>query len=281
METFFNRYNQYLEYLIMVECMEQELDYDKITASYKLSVPAPETTVVDTVAEEAAAAAAEAAAEKKRLEEEQKLKELEEMLKREEERKRKMEETPHGLDPLRDSPYDLVFEDGYYLGETKDGLMDGHGTRFWYSGKKWEGFWSKGLASGNIVVTLDDEIIYEGNMENGLPNGKGRYTDPDNGFVYEGNFVDFQRDGEGCFFNDRGDKVYDGEWKNDRYHGYGQFFMGGKCRYEGMWEFGKRNGQGVSFDANGEEEYNGEWRDNSPVKKIDRVKEAAKYEDEE
>lgn len=171
---------------------------------------------------------------------------------------------------------DLEFEDGYYVGETRNGLMHGVGTRFWdANGKKWEGHWVDGEACGHMLVTFNDFVVYEGNMEHGLPNGEGKYTDPNSGQVYIGHFVDFKREGEGTLYTEDGVKIYEGEWKNNKYEGYGQYFLRGQCRYEGNWEHGKRNGDGIAYDANGKEEYNGLWKDDSRVNDIDRIEKAS------
>ena len=263
MDTFFDKYNQYILHLIQVECSERQLVFEDVLKSYRSAKVVPldekpsETIVPDDVAKKMA--------DQERVREDDAKKRLESV-------QNKIKESAPDIAPLSDSPYDLEFEDGYYIGETKDGLMNGKGTRYWFSGKKWEGDWVAGEGRGRMVVFLDDELIYEGEMANSLPNGLGRYVDPENGFVYEGAFVDFQREGEGCYFNDRGDKVYEGEWKADKCHGYGMYFLQGKCRYDGMWEYGKRNGQGVSYDEDGNEEYNGEWKNDYPVKQIDKIK---------
>jgi len=161
---------------------------------------------------------------------------------------------------------DIEFEDGYYIGDTKDGKMHGKGTRYWDANdKKWEGEWKDGEASGHVVVSFGDMVIFDGQMEHGLPNGQGTYTDPESGQVYVGKFVDFKREGEGILYTDTNQKIYEGGWKNNKYHGFGWYYMRGQKRYEGNWENGMRNGEGISYTASGEEEYNGLWKDNSRV----------------
>lgn len=176
---------------------------------------------------------------------------------------------------IEKNKYDISFADGYYLGETQIGLMHGKGVRYWNTGKKWEGNWGNGKANGHIVVTIDNEIVYEGNMIDDLPNGKGKYINPDTGETYIGDWVNFRREGEGSLHNDNGDKIYDGEWKNDKYHGYGQYFLRGVCRFDGNWENGKKNGEGIAYDENGNEEYNGQWKDNERLDEPDRIEQAA------
>lgn len=286
MNTAYNQYSKYLKHLLEVECAEKELDFNKIFISY-LKVKADNDA---TVHEEA---------DKKQLEEENKKKEealkkeLEEKQRKDSERQKKIEkelaeqkrreeearklkeqeEIEKQKEPIIHKRGDLEFDDGYYIGETKDGLMHGHGTRYWdYDDKKWEGDWQNGEACGHVVVTFGDFVVYNGQMEHGLPNGQGAYTDINNGQRYEGAFVDFKREGEGVLFTENGDKIYDGEWKNNKYHGYGQYFLRGQCRYEGNWENGKRNGEGIAYDQSGQEEYNGPWKDDVRLNDIDRIK---------
>lgn len=241
MNTTFNQYCKYLKHLLEVECAEKDLDFDSIFTSYiKAELPKLEPKP------------------------EPKL---------ESEPEPKPEPKP---EPGPTKRGDLEFEDGYYVGETKDGLMHGYGTRFWdYDDKKWEGDWEEGEACGHIVVTFGDFVVFEGDMEHGLPNGLGVYIDMNSGQRYEGNFVDFQREGEGILYTEEGDKIYDGEWKNNKYNGYGQFFLRGQCRYEGNWENGKRNGDGIAYDQNGNEEYNGPWKDDVRLNDIDWIEVAS------
>lgn len=302
MNTTYNQYCEYLKQLLAVECAEKELDFDKLYASYIT----PQQTVVDPKDTEEEIRRME---EENRMKEEARQKELEEIRRKEAERLRQIEENaykncttipacdyylktyPKGsyvddvlkikakLEAKETPPTkrgDIEFEDGYYVGQTQNGLMHGHGTRYWdYDDKKWEGDWVEGEACGHVVVTFGDFVVFEGNMEHGLPNGQGIYTDMNNGQRYEGNFVDFQRDGEGILYTEDGDKIYDGEWKNNKYNGYGQFFLRGQCRYEGNWEHGKRNGDGIAYDQNGNEEYNGPWKDDVRLNDIDRIEVAS------
>jgi hypothetical protein len=290
MNKTFNQYCKYLKHLLEVECAEKELDFDKHFIAYINPQKAKKAKKQQDLEE----------AEKKRLEEEKRIreealkKELEEKQRKDAERQRQIEETlaeqqrreeearkkkeefekKKQVEPKKRG--DLEFEDGYYIGQTQNGLMHGYGTRYWdHDNKRWEGDWVEGEACGNMVVTFGDFVVFEGNMEHGLPNGQGVYTDRNSGQRYEGNFVDFMRDGEGILYTEDGDKIYDGEWKNNKYNGYGQYFLRGQCRYEGNWENGKRNGDGIAYDQNGAEEYNGLWKDDVRVNDIDRIKVAS------
>ena len=223
MNIYFETYNNYLNFLFKVECSNQNLDYGD--------------TLKQIVSNRADSG------------------EKEEPL------------TVPESEPIRQPEpptpdFDLEFEDGYYIGETQKGLMHGFGIRYWDNGKKWEGSWLNGEANGHITVSFDGVVTYDGNMVNGLPNGKGTYIDPDNGRTYIGNWVDFKREGEGKLLTGEGEKIYEGEWLNDKYHGYGQSFLRGICRYEGGWENGQRHGGGISYDEDGGIEYEGLWENN-------------------
>jgi len=285
MNTTYTQYCKYLKHLLEVECAEKNLDFEKLFTSYIN----PQNQVAENLEpdfkkrqEEENKRREEAL--RKELEEKQRKdaekqrqieQELAEQKRREEEaRKKKEQEEQKPLEPQKRG--DIEFEDGYYVGQTQNGLMHGHGTRYWdYDDKKWEGEWADGEACGHVVVTFGDFVVFEGHMEHGLPNGQGIYTDMNNGQRYEGNFVDFKREGEGILYTEDGVKIYDGKWKNNKYHGYGQYFLRGQCRYEGNWENGKRNGDGIAYDQNGNEEYNGPWKDDMRQNDVDRIKAAS------
>jgi len=240
----FNIYNDYLTFLLRVECSKQGLDYDETLQniiSFGVSKPTPPQIP----------------------EELEPLEEYEqEQIEMQDESQYEYEETE--IASVR-SPYDLEFDDGYYIGETQNGQMHGFGTRYWHSGKKWEGDWYNGEANGHVIVSFDGVVTYDGNMANGLPNGKGTYTDPDNGRTYIGDWVDFRREGEGKLLTGESEKIYEGEWANDKYNGYGQSFLRGVCRYEGSFVNGQRSGEGIAYDEDGNIEYQGLWENNERI----------------
>ncbi len=263
--TTYSQYSKYLKHLLEIECAEKNLSFDKLFISYLN----PQQSIERDEKEDALKLELEEKKRKDELRQQEIKQQLAEQKRREEEAKKKKELEK----PKRG---DLEFVDGYYIGDTKDGLMHGHGTRYWdENDKKWEGEWVEGKACGHIVVSFGDFIAYDGQMENGLPNGQGVYTDINSGQRYEGNFVDFKREGEGTLYTENGDKIYEGEWKNNKYHGYGMYFMRGQCRYDGWWENGRRNGEGVAYDEKGVEEYNGLWKNDARLNDIDRIQVAS------
>jgi len=60
---------------------------------------------------------------------------------------------------------------------------------------------------------------YEGDIENGIPNGMGKVIF-NNGDMYEGEWIDGQLNGQGIFISNGGGK-YEGEWMSGKYHGTG------------------------------------------------------------
>ena len=79
-----------------------------------------------------------------------------------------------------------------YIGDFKDGKMDGNGSCFN----------SKG------------ELIYDGEWKLGQIHGKGKYIWNRNKW-YEGDFQQGEKHGEGTFYLN-GDPVYQGTWKFDK-----------------------------------------------------------------
>lgn len=85
--------------------------------------------------------------------------------------------------------------------------------------------------------------VFEGNLENGVRQGKGKYT-WSNGACYEGNYVDNKKHGKGKFsFPDKG--VYEGDFSEDKMHGDGQYVYSNGDIYRGKFEAGKRHGAGM------------------------------------
>jgi hypothetical protein len=79
---------------------------------------------------------------------------------------------------------------------------------------------------------------YEGEIENGEPNGNGTWTQMD-GATYVGQFVNGRREGLGTFtWSNLGPvsgKSYEGQWVNNRHHGKGKMTNEGGNVVEGNW----------------------------------------------
>ncbi len=88
-----------------------------------------------------------------------------------------------------------------YVGEFKDGKMNGHGTYTHAKGDSYVGEWKDGKKNGHGTYTYASGNKYVGEFKDDKCNGHGTYT-------------------YGPKSNWAGDK-YVGEWKDDKHHGQG------------------------------------------------------------
>ena len=108
---------------------------------------------------------------------------------------------------------------------------------------EWRGFGEKGT-----------HLKYQGEVENGKPNGLGIITSPD-GKKYVGDFKDGVPNGQGTFTNPDGG-IYVGEWKDGNSHGKGiETFPDGR-KHDGEFKDGVL-WKGTEYDKNGN--ITGKW----------------------
>mmetsp|Transcript_12319 Transcript_12319/g.26598 ORF Transcript_12319/g.26598 Transcript_12319/m.26598 type:complete len:225 (-) Transcript_12319:778-1452(-) len=101
--------------------------------------------------------------------------------------------------------------------------------------------------------------MYEGPMENGKRQGKGKYT-WSNGTIYEGDYVDNKKHGRGKFtFPDK--STYEGEFVEDRIEGQGTYVYSNGDIYQGQFLAGKRHGKGMYHYNEVSCQMVGEWAD--------------------
>ena len=134
--------------------------------------------------------------------------------------------------------------------------------------------------SWKTIQSPDRYLVYVGEVRNGLPNGKGTYTDPD-GFKYFGELKNGKLHGQGMLAAPHGDQ-YIGQYKDGKLHGKGTYTWSNGKRYIGEWVEGRANGQGRltwpdgreyvgafkdskfggsgSFNFPDGQKYNGEWK---------------------
>ena len=175
-----------------------------------------------------------------------------------------------------------TFTDGAkYVGEFKDGMMNGHGTKTSASGAKYVGEhrddkrsgqgtytsasgakyvgeYRDGKRSGQGTETWPSGAKYVGEYRDGKRSGQGTYTWPD-GQKYVGEYRDGKRSGQGTETWPSGEK-YVGEFKDDKRHGQGTYTLASGEKYVGEYRDGKRSGQGTETWPSGAK-YVGEYRD--------------------
>jgi len=100
---------------------------------------------------------------------------------------------------------------------------------------------------------------YEGEVENGEPNGQGIITFSDGWGKYVGEWKDGKENGQGTFTLPNGGKL-EGEWKDGKFHGQGTETYPNGDKYVGEFKDGLKNGQGITTYSSGGK-YVGEFKD--------------------
>ncbi len=134
-----------------------------------------------------------------------------------------------------------------------------HGTATLSDGRKYVGEWKDGKINGQGTYTAPDGSKYVGEWKDNKRNGQGTYTWP-NGDEYVGEWKDNKRNGQGTDTWPNGDE-YVGEFKDGEFNGQGTYTRSNGEKYVGEFKDGKFNGQGTYTWSNGEK-YVGEWKDN-------------------
>jgi len=168
-----------------------------------------------------------------------------------------------------------------YEGELRSGVtFHGQGTYTWADGQKYVGEWKNGAINGLGTLTWADGSKYVGEWKDFRRHGQGTYTST-KGIRSEGPWVEDEFKGEkkaggecegndtakwnnciGTAFFHRGvDGKYVGEWKDGKRHGQGSYdIRANTYKYVGEWKDGKKHGMGTRKWDN-RQEYEGEWKD--------------------
>jgi len=151
----------------------------------------------------------------------------------------------------------LVFaEGGYFKGSFAKGVQHGLGVLVDVSGSRFEGRFVNGRMNGEFKVNYEpDGLKYEGEMQDWLFEGRGKYISAD--YVYEGNFHKGFFEGEGYLKNSDGSE-YRGFFKAGKYHGQGEY-NDNTNRYIGEFKQGVLDGSGKVLYENGAI-YEGEFK---------------------
>ncbi len=168
--------------------------------------------------------------------------------------------------------YFTYFNRVVYVGEQRNGLAEGTGTRTWpegsrYSGEfkadmrhglgtmtdangdKYSGGWRFDMRYGQGAIRWANGETYTGGFEEDKATGQGTLTWP-NGNKYTGGWVDGKRSGHGTLTY-AGGSTYSGEWQDDKKQGQGTLTWPNGDKYSGAFKDDKRNGQGTYTYANG------------------------------
>lgn len=98
-------------------------------------------------------------------------------------------------------------------------------------------------------VQTHDGGIYNGELKNGVPHGKGK-TVWANGNKYDGEYVDGFRQGYGIYTFSDGAR-YEGNWQKDHQHGFGTGYFANGDKYVGDWDHDWMQGHGTMYKSDG------------------------------
>lgn len=141
-----------------------------------------------------------------------------------------------------------------------DGALGPNEKSLWDKFPEWLGFGKMTLEEALEIykgennshfqrINFKNGGYYEGEVRNGLYNGKGKIVFS-NGDVKEGNFVNGQLNGQGSYTWPSGDK-YVGEFKDGKFTGFGEYFYKNGSRYRGSWSNDQKSGFGLYFYEDG------------------------------
>ncbi|MDR1860119.1 MAG: hypothetical protein LBR06_04285 [Bacteroidales bacterium] len=166
-----------------------------------------------------------------------------------------------------DGPQRYDFDDGFFIGETKDGKPHGKGTYFYNDGNWVDGNYIDGGLYGQATqYYADQKRTDKGEYDNGSRVGRGR-MEWENGDWYEGDWNNHGRHGQGTYYNNETQRTDRGQYKDDRRYGHVVMTWDDGHKYEGTWsddEQGKLNGIGTLYFPDGTavkgRYINGKWQ---------------------
>jgi hypothetical protein len=137
-----------------------------------------------------------------------------------------------------------------YIGNFRNGRMDGFGYSEFSNGERYEGTYVNGRANGPGKQFHANGGRFEGTYADDRWNGPGKEFHA-NGNRIEATYVDGRRNGPGKQFSANGDR-FEGTYVDGRTNGPGTEFLTNGDHFEGTYVDGRRNGTGKVFRANGD-----------------------------
>lgn len=123
---------------------------------------------------------------------------------------------------LNDKESILTFSNGnVYIGETKDGKMNGKGCLLLLNIGYYVGRFNDDHMDGYGNIIYADGSNYKGQLKDGVKNGQGTFIDADRS-EYEGQFINGQKHGMGTLKHIKG-YSYNGQFERDVMHGIGVY----------------------------------------------------------
>lgn len=99
------------------------------------------------------------------------------------------------------------------------------------------------------VLTEERELVYKGELKEGLKQGKGELYNADGYLVYRGTFVNDLKEGEGIEYYPSGSIRLRGMFKAGNPEGFCiEYYENGTVKYEGEFLFGQYNGKGILYN---------------------------------
>jgi len=115
------------------------------------------------------------------------------------------------------------------------------------------------------TLKWSDGSSYEGEVKNGVRQGKGVFRFGEAPMTYDGSWKAGVREGQGRMdYDEEGLCFYEGEWKNGKRHGKGKMRYESGNIYDGWWECGVKDGKGSMTWLAEKEKYDGEWKKGVP-----------------
>lgn len=147
-----------------------------------------------------------------------------------------------------------------YIGQFKNGEIDGVGACYYTDGKKYQGEWKNRFPHGNGTMTLADGTTWTGNWSKGHPvdrSGKmiknifkNKKVNLEEDNIQTGCLVGDCKNGVGVFAYADGSK-YEGNFRGGALNGYGTFNFANGDKYVGDFKDGFSHGEGTYYHKEG------------------------------